>query len=1033
MKNIFIPACLALLCLTSCTDKRTASWQMREMSMSNLQEQFADPGKEYRSAPLWVWNTAMTEEDIDRMLQDFKDQGFGGAFVHPRPGLETEYLSDEWFRLWRYSVEKGKELGLDIWIYDENSYPSGFGGGHVPDEMPESYNQGQALLGERTAVLPESTDDIYLCLERTGDSFTDITDRLAEFKGKESTYYIYRKGYNSASPWTAGFPYVDITAPGVTEKFIEVTMKGYEKEFGDELGSVVKGIFTDEPQIASTFGGHCRWTPLLFDRFQEMWGYDLRTSWPLLGEQTGNWKKVRHDYNATLLRLFIERWSMPWYEYTEAHGMKWTGHYWEHEWPWVNSGPDNMAMYAWHQQPSIDMLFNTYSNDDPRAQFGNVRSVKELRSVANQMGYERTLSETYGGSGWDMRFQDFKRLGDWEYALGVNFMNQHLCHTTITGVRKYDYPPEFTRISPWWEDYAFLNDYFGRLSLVLSQGEQMCDWLILEPTTSLWLHGASCISSPEMETIGSAFQQFVTRMEKRQMEYDLGSEDIMMRNGSAGKGGLRIGCRNYHHVVLPPGTENLESSTFRLLERFVRSGGELCFFQAPAFLDGEENEDLKAFFAREDVRKLTSEDELMESYEATASLKFSGLTSDQLFHQHRTYDDGELIFLTNVSLDSNAEATFSLPCTHLYKMDAFTGAILTCSDAVENGKATVSVNLNPVESCLYFASDKPIFTDIQEVISKADFADVLAPSGDVQVKPVRDNILNLDFCSLTVDGQALGNFYVKEANSRMWRAFGSLDPWETAVQFRHDILDRDTLTTGNVQVEYQFFVEEEPDAGNVHFIVERPDIWNVNLNGTKLDYIQDQLLDSRCGDFKAGNAIRKGTNHILLTCSPMSIHAEIGPVMVLGNFGVKNAQKGFTLVKAPEALSLGAWKDQFYPEYPWEVSYSRTYDIAPDKEYALQLCSWAGTDAQVLVNGVKVGNISLPPYRMTLTPFLKEGENRIEVRVVGSMKNLYGPHYVPLSGIMAPNFWDGITGQRAGQDYDLLPYGLAEDFQVLCR
>ena len=583
MKNPFIYFCLALLCLTACNPPKPASWQNREMSMANLQEQFANPSKEYRPAPLWVWNTNMTEEDIDRMLQDFKDQGFGGAFVHPRPGLETEYLSDEWFRLWRYSVEKGKELGLDIWIYDENSYPSGFAGGHVPNEMPESYNQGQALLGQRVTTLPENTEDIYLCLEKEGETFTNITDKLEEYKykGKESTYYIYRKGVNAASNWTAGFPYVDITAPGVTEKFIEITMKGYEKEFGEELGTVVKGIFTDEPQIASTFGGHCRWTPLLFDKFQEMWGYDLRTSWPLLGEKTGNWQKVRHDYNATLLRLFIERWSMPWHKYTEEHGLKWTGHYWEHGWPSLNDGPDNMAMYAWHQQPSIDMLFNNYNDNNPRAQFGNVRSVKELRSVANQMGYVRTLSETYGGAGWDARFLDFKRLGDWEYALGVNFMNQHLCHATITGVRKYDYPPEFTRISPWWEDYGHLNDYFSRLSLVLSQGEQMCDWLILEPTTSLWLYGASCFETSEQNEIGQKFQDFITHLEKRQMEYDLGCEDIMMRNGNASKGGLRIGCRNYHHVILPPGTENLENSTFLLLKKFVQSGGKLYALQSP--------------------------------------------------------------------------------------------------------------------------------------------------------------------------------------------------------------------------------------------------------------------------------------------------------------------------------------------------------------------------------------------------------------------------------------------------------------------
>lgn len=52
---------------------------------------------------------------------------------------------------------------------------------------------------------------------------------------------------------------------------------------------------------------------------------------------------------------------------------------------------------------------------------------------------------------------------------------------TIVGARKYDYPPVFTRLSPWWEDYKVLNDYFARLSLVLSQGEQMNDILVLEP------------------------------------------------------------------------------------------------------------------------------------------------------------------------------------------------------------------------------------------------------------------------------------------------------------------------------------------------------------------------------------------------------------------------------------------------------------------------------------------------------------------------------------------------------------------------
>ena len=114
-----------------------------------------------------------------------------------------------------------------------------------------------------------------------------------------------------------------------------------------------------------------------------------------------------------------------------------------------------MAMYAWPQVPAIDLLFNQF-DEDTGDQFGDVRNVKELSSVANQLGLRRTLSETYGGGGWDLRFEDMKRLGDWEYVLGVNFMNQHLAFETLAGARKYDYPQSFSYHEPWWKHYHAL-------------------------------------------------------------------------------------------------------------------------------------------------------------------------------------------------------------------------------------------------------------------------------------------------------------------------------------------------------------------------------------------------------------------------------------------------------------------------------------------------------------------------------------------------------------------------------------------------
>jgi len=290
--------------------------------------------------------------------------------------LITEYLSENWFELYQYAVEKGKELGMDVWIFDENSYPSGFGGGHVPDEMPESYNQGQGLEMIKAGTLPDTCDKFFLCLKEENGSFTGITSSLATEKGKTGKYLLFSKTFNEKSDWYGGFSYVDLRYPGVTQKFIERTMNGYEKYLGTEFGKSIPGTFTDEPQIESP--GGIRWTPDLFDVFMKQWKYDLRTHLPSLYEETGDWKRIRHNYTQTLLHMFIERWSKPWLTWCEDHDMKFTGHYWEHSWPGMQPGGDNMAMYAWHQVPAIDMLFNQYNDSSSGAQFGNVRSVKEL-------------------------------------------------------------------------------------------------------------------------------------------------------------------------------------------------------------------------------------------------------------------------------------------------------------------------------------------------------------------------------------------------------------------------------------------------------------------------------------------------------------------------------------------------------------------------------------------------------------------------------------------------------------------------------
>ena len=441
-----------------------------EDSYSSVLEIFRDPPAEYGSAPLWVWNDRVTETQIEEQLSDFKEKGLGGGFIHPRPGLITPYLSEEWLSLCEFTVKTGKKLGLKIWIYDENSYPSGFAGGHVPDQMPDAVRR--TLVMEKHTALPETSENApFLMLKRSGAGFEDITGSMADRAGETGELYQFTFSEQKPTPWYGGFTYVDLMRKEVTERFLDITMETYKKRFGGEFGKTVPGVFQDEAHIAPAVGGaSLSYTPALFEVFHDMWGYDLKVHLPSLIEETGDWRRIRHNYYAVLNHLFIEGWAKPYSQYCADHDLDFTGHYWEHDWPRPRLVPDNMAMASYAQMPGIDILMNDWSLAH-NAQFGNARSVKEIRSAANQRGFRRTLSETYGAGGWEMNFFDQKRIGDWEYVLGVNFLNQHLSYITLKGARKRDHPLSFSYHEPWWHAYGLLGHYFRRLSAAMSLGE----------------------------------------------------------------------------------------------------------------------------------------------------------------------------------------------------------------------------------------------------------------------------------------------------------------------------------------------------------------------------------------------------------------------------------------------------------------------------------------------------------------------------------------------------------------------------------
>lgn len=1036
---------LLIILATGCAKK---PFQEGIQTSAQLKQFFADPPAEYRSAPLWDWNEQISEEGIDFQMNEFKKAGIGGVFVHPRPGLLTEYLSEDWFHLFDYTVQKGKELGMKVWIYDENSYPSGFAGGHVPAEMPDSYKYGTGLSMEIQDKLNVVVNDtLAVVLKKTETGFENITDSVAGENGMQGTYYVFRKTYPGKSPWYGGFTYVDLLYPGVTEKFLDVTMtKGYEKDSA-EFGKTVLGVFTDEPNLeaAMSKGTMLRWTPDLWDVFQQRWGYDLKVNLPSLVEETGNWKKVRHDFYELLVELFVDRWAKPWSKYCDEKNLDWTGHYWEHGWPEPTDGMDEAAFYIWHQMPGVDMLGNRLDTAGMGGQFGNDRAVRELLSAANQAGRTRTLSETYGGGGWEMTFETQKRLADWQGVLGVNFVNQHLSYYSLNGVRKFDYPPSFSYHEPWWEHYKLMGDYIGRISMALSSGQQINTTLVLQPNTTAWMYFSRKDKNPAINTIKKGFKNFVYQMEQQHIEYDLGSENVLKVLGSVKGDKLQVGKRDYSLVVIPAEMENIDQATFDLLQQYLENGGKVLSFNSKiTSLDGVESSkvtELAAGFSEKWI--------VAENLNDAAALNLLGspefMMNDQtqngmLYHQRRILDDGQLLFIVNSHATQKAAAEITVKGKYVTKLDLVSGKVFSYPAQAEKGKVTFQVELNPVGSAMFTVTNqKPTEPEYTPVSGTET---VVESSGTLAVKRESDNIMMVNYLDLKTAKSEKKGVYFMNALIGLFEENGVAmgNPWQHKIQYKKTWLEMDTLFKSNswFEASYHFNINPDLDAAamkSIRAVVEHPELWQVFINGNEVAKTEGSFwIEKSFPQFAIGEFLKPGKNTLTIKAPRMHILAEVMPVYLLGDFLVKPVEQGFEITGGA-IDTLGSWREAGLPFYSQKVAYSQNFSVSKSDRtfFNVKLNKWNGSVTEVFVNGQPAGLIAWQPNELDVTSLLKDGENEITVKVTGSLKNTFGFFYQNNNNwIFGPWSWNSAPKEIPGASaYFLMDYGLMEPFQLM--
>ena len=669
-----------------------------------------------------VETRSVSPTDFVRYLADL---GYGGIVTN----VDSEnYLhNDASWQVLREGVQAAGELGMVVWIYDEKGYPSGTAGGLVLEGHPELQASGLTYHwqegegpGELSLNLPQGQVIYTAAVSLSGEQLRlqearDLTHvavpgqtlrwsapagrwRLMAFVQQ----FLY-EGTHGEANFSEKRPCINLLDPRAAARFIEVTHEAYARRLGDCFGQPIEAFFTDEPSLMTGWVGEkpmpfaaLPWVEHLPQLFQEKYGIDLIPMLPSLfhdvGEETG---KVRAQFYDLVAGLCADAYFGALEEWCETHNLASTGHLlWEEFLLWHVSfessafaamrrfhipGMDRLSskpdIVDWDGRRSVSAWIRSHAGE-LQAEIGGARlgtyadiiqakkawiAPKLTSSIAHCAGKIDTMVELSAAlENWldqETGVTDVRATLNWLYVLGIN---------TVTSYYGWN------RFSP--AESRAINEYAGRLGVLLTQGHHVADVAVLYPITSLWAHFVpTCSYVREMEqdeaalAVNDAFDEVGRVLLTHQRDFDF-VDDTALAEAVIEDGALNLYDERYRALILPP-THLIRRGTMQKILDFHRAGGLVIALEPLLSQSLEVGPDpqvkaqVEEVFASGKGHLVADAGEMMKVLRAALppDLHLAAPCSHILYHHRRT-DDRDIYFIvhqepTPISLDCQLSAS----------------------------------------------------------------------------------------------------------------------------------------------------------------------------------------------------------------------------------------------------------------------------------------------------------------------------------------------------------------------------------------
>ena len=980
-------------------------------------ELFRNPPKEYRGKPFWAWTGKPEKTLMREQISDFSRMGFGGFFMHSRVGLDIPYLGREFMDDIRFCRDTAEEFDLLSCLYDEDKWPSGFGGGRVTQTAefasryllltPKKFDSG--TVRRQAPGHTRLSDSGQLSLLRTFalklkggllEAYHEVLlseDHEKYVQSGFEIWYLYLV-ISEKLDWFNGERYADLLNGNTAERFLEVTYEKYHKALGSDFGKRVPVIFMDEPSLKryEMMPDSCSpsevgipYSDDVNAAWREKYGAELLSVIPeiVFDCVNGNHYEFRYRYFDICSELFSTQFVGKIEKWCAERNICLTGHFQDENSLELQAKAcgDVMRAMASLDIPGIDILFHNFE----------IFTLKQAQSVCHQFGKKQQSAELYGVTNWDFDFRGHRHQGDFAAVLGTTVRVPHLAWMSMKGEMKRDFPASINHFSPWYRKYKIIEDHFARVSVAMTGGKPIVSIAIVDPIESMWLlMGPDNKYKESRARLETGFAHICQSLLFRQLDFDLLNEALLEARVSIASGSLKVGDMTYHTVLLP-GLLTLRENTLRLLLTFANSGGSIISMgELPAFVNGSGNacysDLLRQLKEKCKIIPFSDTESLLKHLENDREISIQG--SDSLLTQYREDDDSRWLFLAHGKTPAFPSEDITIQISGIYTAETYdteTGEVFSTACTYGEQSTFIKHRLYADDSLLlrlYPGKNTLISTQNPEIRAStgADTHFVAVPDL-VSLTLEEKNVLILDMPQFSVDGSETegpeeilrADDIIRRRTGYKLRSESSLQPW----------LDPDKSCPHRVELLYSFSSELETE-GQIGIEMEQD--WTVMLNDRIIPFTdrQEYYLDPVIR-LSEPVPIKKGIN-FLRVLLPFGKRTNLERIFILGRFGVfrKDTLSRPFLGDMPEKVSFQDLSKQGYLFYSGNSTYE--FDVLTQAGHCkIAIPAFAGALLEVDFDGASK-NIYKVPFEAEFDR-VEAGLHHVKITVYGNRFNTFGP------------------------------------------